>query len=167
MSIKIIKPDSKDQSTNNYLTIFLAGTIDNGNSFDWQKDIEYSLEHLNKNIALLNPRRNNWDPSLQQRMSNPTFNEQVNWEMDNINKCDILFMNFLEDSLSPISLLELGIIYGIKTSKEINKQIIVIAPDKFWRKGNIEVVCDKMDVPVYSNYQDGLNALIKAIGILK
>jgi hypothetical protein len=164
MSIKVIKPDSIDQCTNNFKTIFLAGTIDNGNSFDWQKDIEYSLDNLNQNIALLNPRRNNWDPSLQQRMSNQTFNEQVNWEMNNINKCDILFMNFLEDSLSPISLLELGIIYGIKTSKEINKQIIVIAPDKFWRKGNIEVVCNRMNVPVYSDYKDGLNALIKAIG---
>lgn len=102
MSIKIIKPDSIDQCTNNFKTIFLAGTIDNGNSFDWQKDIEYSLDNLNQN--------------------------------------------------------------GIKTSKEINKQIIVIAPDKFWRKGNIEVVCNRMNVPVYSDYKDGLNALIKAIG---
>jgi hypothetical protein len=60
--------------------IFLAGTIDMGNSVDWQAKVKHAL--ADENVTLLNPRRDNWTLHAEQHASNPEFNKQVNWELD-------------------------------------------------------------------------------------
>lgn len=42
-------------------SVFLAGTIDNGDSPDWQKRVETSLSDLD--VLVLNPRRSEWGSS--------------------------------------------------------------------------------------------------------
>jgi hypothetical protein len=45
---------------------------------------------------------------LKQDISNPWFKKQVDWEMDHLNKADIIALYFQPRTLGPISLLELG-----------------------------------------------------------
>jgi hypothetical protein len=106
---KVIKPDSIDQfpSQGKTAKIFLAGSIELGVAENWQLKIEKELEELP--VTIYNPRRDSWDSSWIQRESNDQFRKQVNWEMDKLEAADIIFLNFVGDTKSPISLLELGL----------------------------------------------------------
>ncbi len=91
--------------------IFLAGTIDMGNSEDWQQKVidTFFEKMLNANLSIFNPRRKEWDDSWSQTIENEQFSEQVNWELDALEKADYIIMFLEKNSKSPISLLELGL----------------------------------------------------------
>jgi hypothetical protein len=148
--MKIIKPNSEDQKIEGVL-IFLAGSIEMGAAEDWQTKTQERFKDFP--ITLLNPRRDDWDSSWTQEQKNPQFNYQVNWEMDSLDKADIIFMYFSPETKSPISLLELGA-YG-STGK-----MIVCCPDGFWRKGNVEIFCSRHDIQVYNDIEDAYGALM-------
>lgn len=124
--MKIIYAPEKFAVSNK--TVFLAGTIDEGNSVDWQQEVADSLNDLD--VTLLNPRRKNWDNTWKQSISNEKFREQVEWELSSLESSDYILMYFAESSKSPISLLELGL-YAT------SNKMIIICPDGFWRKGNV------------------------------
>jgi hypothetical protein len=133
--MKIIKPPKKLEYEGK--AIFLAGSIEMGEAVDWQKEVEKNLE--NKDITVLNPRRDNWDNSVVQSIDNPRFKEQVDWELAALEKADHILMYFDPLTKSPISLLELGLL--AQTGK-----LIVCCPEGFWRKGNVDIVCKKYGV---------------------
>ena len=133
-------------------SVFLAGTIDNGKSADWQADVEVALADLD--IAILNPRRNDWDSSWEQTIENEEFRVQVEWELDGLEQVDSILMYFAPNSLSPITLLELGLFAR-------SKKVILISPSGFWRRGNLEVVANRFNIPLYDNLEEGISALIK------
>ena len=107
-------------------------------------------------IAFYNPRRDEWDSSWSQEQSNPKFNEQVNWELDNIENSDIVFFNILPDSKSPITLMEIGLCKG-------KSSVIVCCPDEFYRKGNVSVVCSRYGMQHYTNIDSAFGALLTEI----
>lgn len=123
-------------------SIFLAGTIDMGNSVDWQKKLEGELTHPKKDFYIFNPRRDDWDSSWEQTIENDNFREQVEWELLALDVCEVIFMYFTPGSQSPITLLELGLYAQ-------SKKIIVCCPKKFWRSGNVEIVCKRFGIPFY------------------
>lgn len=128
-------------------TLFLAGTIDNGNSINWQKEVVQNLADFD--ISFLNPRRKDWDSSWKQTKENVAFKEQVDWELDYLENADFILMNFVKDSQSPISLLELGLFAE-------NKNLVVVCSSGFWRRGNVEIVCERYNVPFYENIDQAL-----------
>jgi hypothetical protein len=65
-------------------------------------------------------------------------------------------MNFLPDTKSPISLLELGLYAS-------SGKMLVCCPEGFWRKGNVDIVCEKYNVRVFDNIKDLTDNLIKII----
>lgn len=134
-------------------SIFLGGTIDMGNSVDWQ---EYTTELIIKNKGdkynIFNPRRKDWDSSWEQKFENPQFYQQVNWELNALEQADIILLYFVSGSQSPITLLELGL--NIPTGK-----VCVICEDGFWRKGNVEIVCNRYDVPLFKNIEEWVKTL--------
>lgn len=123
-------------------SIFLAGTIDNGDSIDWQSEFIRSISSYD--IDIYNPRRPDWDSSWKQSIESPEFYQQVNWELDALEKSDIIVVNILEDSKSPITLMEIGL--------HINsKKLLVCCPDNFYRSGNVQIVCDRYNIPLFDN----------------
>ena len=131
-------------------TIFLAGSIEMGSVEDWQKTVVNRFENLH--ITFFNPRRDEWDSSWKQEQKETKFNEQVNWEMNNLEDCDIIFMYFHPETKAPISLLELGL-------HAAGGKMIVVCPDGFWRKGNVEVVCTRYNIPLFNTLEDGMGSL--------
>jgi hypothetical protein len=123
--------------------VFLAGSIEQGKAIDWQQDVANVL--ATKSVVILNPRREVWDPTLEQDVGNDVFWEQVNWELDMLASADIIAMYFQEDTLSPISLLELGLFAS-------SGKLLVYCPPGFWRKGNVDVVCIRENIPHTSDY---------------
>lgn len=130
-----------------YQNIFLAGSIEMGKAENWQDKIKELLK--NKRIQLLNPRRDDWDSSWVQSKDNPQFREQVEWELEAQEKVDIIIMYFDPQTKSPISLLELGLF--AKSGK-----MIVVCPEGFWRKGNVDIVCERYGVKQVKSLEEAV-----------
>jgi len=146
---------SPDNIGNPKHSVFLGGTIDMGNSKDWQKEIkEYFKKYSNlRKYTLLNPRRNDWDSSWIQSIDNPQFREHVEWELNALENSDVRLFVFLPDSKSPITMLELGLFF--------NGFNIVYCPNEFYKSGNIHIVCEKYHIPYYTDWDEFLKAILK------
>lgn len=142
--MKVIKPPhSITTRYPGHPTIFLAGSIEMGSAEDWQTQLE-GLFADKAPVTLLNPRRTEWDSSWTQDIENPQFYQQVSWELNALEKSDLIFMYFAPGTKSPISLLELGLF--AHTGK-----MIVCCPEGFWRKGNVDIVCDRYGIPLFED----------------
>lgn len=133
-------------------SVFLAGTIDMGESENWQKDFCDSL--IGQDITILNPRRDDWNSSWKQHKDNHNFRQQVEWELNAMDKADAIIFNFLENSQSPVTMMELGLYLKSDWGK-----VIVVCPEGFYRSGNVHIVCEKYNIPVYDNIEQGKIAL--------
>lgn len=120
-------------------SLFLAGSIEMGAAVNWQQE---AIECLQDRVSIIyNPRRDDWDASWEQDIANPQFNAQVNWELDMIAKADLVAFHFCAGTKSPITLMELGIVSALKP-----KQAVVACPEGYWRRGNVEIVCERAGV---------------------
>ena len=133
---------------NSFTKIFLAGTIDMGNSRDWQMELYDRFAKMDGRYILFNPRQEHWDASRPGEMD-----YQVRWELDHLEKADMIIMYILGTSKSPISLLEMGL--HAKSNK-----IHVICEKDFYRYDNVRITCEYYDVPLY----DDLDAFFENIG---
>ena len=156
--MEVIKAPNSTEDVQN-IKVFLAGTIDNGESMDWQSEIVKEFEDYD--VTFLNPRRTKWNSKLKPILSNPKFREQVEWEAENLENADLIVMNMLEDSKSVISIAELGE-YSSK-----GKFIVTCCPDNFYRQGNVEFICEKYGLPFYNKYEDMIKYLHTILTINK
>ncbi len=120
-------------------SVFLAGSIEMGVAEDWQAKVSAALSVMD--VLVLNPRRDNWDSGWAQTIDNPPFREQVEWELSGLDAADVILMYFDPATKSPITLLELGIHAAANPEK-----LVVCCPQGFWRKGNVDIVCNKYGV---------------------
>ncbi len=134
------------------MKIFLAGSIDMGQSGNWQAQVEQQLAH--KNWIILNPRRNDWNKDWKPVSTDTNFRKQVEWELAALEKADVILMYFEPASKSPITLLELGLYAG-------SKKIRLVCPEGFWRKGNVDIVCERYGIKQYKTVNELLEALKK------
>ncbi|XXT18866.1 nucleoside 2-deoxyribosyltransferase domain-containing protein [Sorangium sp. So ce429] len=134
--------------------LFLAGSIDNGQAEMWQASVAQELADLD--VVVLNPRRERWEPDWAQSLDNPSFVKQVEWELRGLEEADVILMYFAAGSKAPISLLELGL-FG-RSGK-----MHVVCPEGFWRKGNVDVVCERYAIPRYATLPEGLRAVRGAL----
>ena len=119
--------------------VFLAGSIEMGTAEDWQNTLVRLLD--GKPGTILNPRRDDWDSSWVESIDNKQFREQEEWELEAQESTDRIALYFSPGTKSPITLMELGL-FAHKASA-----IIVCCPDGFWRKGNVDIVCKRYEVP--------------------
>lgn len=118
-------------------SLFLAGSIEMGLAKDWQSHIIEGLKDTD--ITVLNPRRNDWDSSWEQSVDNLKFVEQVEWEMTSQQLSDLVLFYFDPQTKAPITLFELGHCIG--------GDLVVCCPEGYWRKGNVDVICKRYDIP--------------------
>jgi hypothetical protein len=143
-NVKVIKPPHpiNFEQDGDSIKVFLAGSIELGKAVEWQVDTEDYFKNSPTKFTLFNPRREDWDESWIQDYMNPNFYQQVSWEMNALDKCDLIMMYFDPPTLSPISLLELGLYAD-------SGKIVVCCADGFWRRGNVQMVCDKHNIPMF------------------
>lgn len=131
----IIKPPYPLTGIDQKFSVFLAGSIEVGVAENWQERIERELHDI-ENICILNPRRDDWDSSWKQEIWDPQFNEQVSWELSAMERADLIVFYFSPETKSPVSMLELGLYAR-------SGKIVVCCPEGFWRKGNVDIVCER------------------------
>lgn len=136
---RVLKPPTPLDLAPNERSVFLAGSIEMGRAEDWQQRLQRELDDLP--VTILNPRRDEWDASWVQSIDNPQFRTQVEWELDALERADVIAMNFAADSKAPITLLELGLFAP-------SGKVIIACPEGYWRRGNIEVVAARFRVPL-------------------
>ena len=132
-----------------FTKIFLAGTIDMGNSRDWQMEVFDRFSRMDGRYILYNPRQENWDASRPGEMD-----YQVRWELDHLEEADVIIMYILGTSKSPISLLEMGL--HARSGK-----MHVICERDFYRYDNVRITCAYYDVPLY----DDLDSFLEGVGL--
>jgi hypothetical protein len=129
-----------------YKKVFLAGSIEMGKAEDWQLRVIKAL--ADQPIIFLNPRRKDWDSSWKQEKTDPQFKQQVTWELEGLEKADVIIIYFDPTTKSPISLLELG----LHTCN--GDKLIVLCPDGFYRKGNVDIVCERYDIKQVNSFKE-------------
>ena len=123
------------------LNLFIAGTIDEGNSINFQKSLvdELNLSDTVHPIMIYNPRREDWPDSND----NNEIEKQINWELYHLERADLIVMYILGDSKSPISLMELGLYAR-------SGKLIVFCDPNFYRYDNVRLVCRRYNIPLYN-----------------
>ena len=149
-----IQAPNKIEYVDGYVSVFLGGSIEMGKAEEWQKRVIKELQEYP--FLFLNPRRDDWDSSWTQNISNPMFKEQVTWELDSLEFADIIVMYFDPKTLSPISLLETGL-------HAKSKKLIVYCPTGFWRKGNVDIVCEKYGITMVNSFGEIITQLKKVL----
>ena len=145
----VIKPPSRIPK--DLACIFLAGSIEIGAAENWQQKVIRLLQEQSSQYVILNPRRDDWDSSWEEKISNPQFNQQVNWELQGLEQAKLVLMYFHPATKSPITLLELGLVAQLDP-----KKLIVVCAEGFWRKGNVDVVCDRYRIRTAATIEDAL-----------
>jgi Nucleoside 2-deoxyribosyltransferase like len=146
--MKLYRPPSEISTARRH-AVFLAGSIDNGLAQNWQEEI---IQHLSTmDIDIYNPRRDSWKKEWLARNDDPVFREQVQWELDAMEKADTIIMYLVAGSQSPVSLLELGL-------HAAGNKLLVCCPDNFWRAGNVYLVCSRYGVPCFDTIEKLINA---------
>lgn len=149
MAVIIRAPDPIPDTDKKIL--FLAGSVDSGETINWRTQIEQQLMH--RDIVILNPHRRDWDATWKESISDPQFKQQVEWELEALERADQVLMYFAPESKSPITLLELGLMAD-------KNKLVIVCPEGYWKKGNVEVVAERYGISV-SEY---LNTTIQDLG---
>jgi len=129
--------------------IFVGGSIENNAAVNWQA--RFIRAFKDDDVLILNPRRKEWDSSWKAVASNKQFRKQVEWELFGLEACNAAIMYFDPATKSPISLLELGR-FG-------SQKMHVVCPRGFWRKGNVDIVCERYNIPQHPNLKQAIAAI--------
>ncbi|KAF2864603.1 hypothetical protein BDV95DRAFT_632805 [Massariosphaeria phaeospora] len=143
-------PPKNPAITKNKHSVFLAGSIEMGNAVQWQPHMVKRLHHLP--ITVCNPRRGHWNTSIIPAKDDMDFKTQVEWELKALDDVTVVCFFFDHNTRSPVTMLELGLL--------AEKHKVVVCCDKrFWKSGNIHIVCGKYGIP-YCETFEGLVGLI-------
>lgn len=132
--------------------VFLAGSIEMGKAEDWQTRLTNMLR--DQDITILNPRRDDWDDTWEQKIEHPLFREQVEWELKAMEVADKIALYFSPGTFAPITLLEFGL--HARSGK-----LIVCCPEGFYRKGNVDIVCARYNVRQVATIEELSKAIQK------
>ena len=135
-------------------SVFLAGSIEMGKAVQWQKHMAIFLSTLP--ITVNNPRRGHWDPNVTQEAKDKAFRHQVEWELSALEKADVICFFLDVNTMSPVTMLELGLWAH-------SKKVVVCCDKRFWRAGNVHIVCERYNIPFVETFQDLVPAVKKML----
>lgn len=148
---QIIYPPNEFKINEGNIEVFLGGTIEMGKSADWQKDFIDLFDNKEK-ITFLNPRRPDWDVSWKAVKENPDFYKQVMWELHGLKRANWVVMYLMPGTQSIISILETGLMAN-------SAKLLLCCPDGFYRKGNIDIVCEFCNIQQFEDLKSIANFL--------
>jgi hypothetical protein len=124
-------------------TVFLAGAIDMGEAENWQQEVIEAFK-ADLSIILVNPRRKQFTDDME--------DEQIAWELEALEKANVILMWFPESAEAPVSFLELGLY--LQSGK-----LLVGVEQGFYRQRNIELTSQRYGNPVYYSLTELITAV--------
>ena len=156
--IEIQAPNPTPFEYRDNFTLFLAGSIEMGTAEHWQNRVIEALKDC-KRLTIYNPRRDDWDSSWVQSIDNPQFIEQVEWELDNLQRANLAIFYFDPSTKSPITLMELGMM-----SNPWSPRTLVVCPKGFWRRSNVEFFCAREGIEFFETLDDAISVCRTFLG---
>lgn len=148
-----------DAPTYRKYSVFTAGSIEMGAAVQWQKHLATLLSPLP--ITVCNPRRGHWDPTVTPEAKDESFRQQVEWELGALEQADVICFFFDVNTKSPVTLLELGLWAA-------SEKVIVCCDKRYWRAGNVHIVCGRYKVPCVQSFAElapAIEAMLKNKGM--
>ncbi|KAF4219227.1 hypothetical protein CNMCM8980_006987 [Aspergillus fumigatiaffinis] len=146
-----------DEAPRGVKSIFLAGTTDKVDQSEWRETLSTSLSDLP--VTIYNPYRPDWDSSWTEDINFLPFREQVEWELDKQDKTDVVVIYFHPATQAPVSLLELGL------CARVPGKAIVVCPEGYWKRGNVQIVCETYGVEMVDNFDALREAIVKRLPV--
>lgn len=142
-----------DELPRHQATIFLAGTTTNVDAADWRETVSSSLSTLP--VTIYNPCRPDWDSTWREEADFAPFRQQVDWELTKQEEARVVVVYFHPATQAPVSLLELGI------SLRAPHKVVVVCPEGYWKRGNVQIVCERYGVRMVENLEGLRDAIVK------
>ena len=152
-NIIVLNPgDQLPQITNDCIKIYLAGTMDfSGISTDWQtKFIEGLVKCTDPLNGLLMYKNTRWvifNPHVPAQnpaaptLDNPEFVATMNWRLAMMRAADVIFVNIMNKSKSPIPVLEFG-------ATLTSGKAVVRCGEQHMIYSTIRLYCENFQVPL-------------------
>lgn len=125
-------------------SFFLSGSVKTKEDIPWRQEVLKTLADYD--CYVLDPTRNDWDSSWICRIGNPKFRQQIEWELTGLERVSHILTYFEPGTEAPTTLLEMGLF-----SMGPGGELIVCCPEGFWRKGNVDIVCDRYEIDTEPN----------------
>ena len=151
--IIVLNPgDQLPQITNNSVKIYLAGTQDFSNAEnDWQQKFINGLVPLtdplkgllmfkSTNFIIFNPHVPFESPAAP-NLDNPQFIQVMQWRMSMMDQADMVFLNLLNKSKSPVPVLEFGLLAN-------TNKLVVRCGEEYMLYSQIRLYCEKYNIPL-------------------
>lgn len=136
-------------------SVFLAGTTSKVDATDWRETLSTLLSDYP--ITIYNPYRADWDSTWREDINFAPYREQVTWELEKQELADMVVVYFHPATQAPISLLELGL-----CARQPGKAI-VYCPEGYWKRGNVQMVCEKFGVEVVESIEGLKDGIVKRL----
>jgi hypothetical protein len=137
-------------------SLFTAGSIEMGAAVPWQSRLIEHLEDLP--ITISNPRKGYWDPTVDVKSRDIEFRMQVEWEMNALKAATVICFFFDVNTISPVTLMELGMWAS-------SGKVIVCCGTDYWRSGNVDIVCDRYNIPRVDSFESLIPAVTEFLEI--
>lgn len=155
--------DKWDDSMNDYLKIYLCGSIDLGETFNWHDKFISGLGKLvdpktgdprfnDKKYLVMNPRVDIKNPEIS--LENPEFVAKTEWELQMIRLSDGIFCNFLKKSKSPFGMH--GFLLGVSSGR-----MIVRCPLEYINYPYVKLVTSNLDIPLLGDSGTTIDVLLE------
>lgn len=138
-------------------SIFLAGTTSKVDATDWRESLSSMLSK--HPVTIYNPFRADWDSTWREDINFAPYREQVLWELDKQAKADLVVVYFHPATQAPVSLLEFGL------SAQVPGKIIAVCPEGYWKRGNVQIVCQKFGIEMLDDIGALEGAVLKKLSL--
>ncbi|KAE8147312.1 hypothetical protein BDV25DRAFT_160597 [Aspergillus avenaceus] len=136
-------------------SIFLSGSTTQTDQDDWRETLSNSLSDLP--VTIYNPYRTDWNSSWREDITFQPYRQQVEWELEKQIQADIVVVYFHPKTQAPISLLEFGL------CAQSPGKAIVVCPEGYWKRGNVQIVCEKFRVKLVDNFGEVKDVILKRL----
>ncbi|KAK0708021.1 hypothetical protein B0H67DRAFT_648134 [Lasiosphaeris hirsuta] len=138
-------------------SVFLAGTTTQTSGPDWRGVLADALSHLP--VTIFNPLRPDWDSSWRTEPSFTPYREQTEWELDMMERADVIVVYYGPNTDAPIALLEFGL------CARQGKAIVACHRD-FRKRGNVQIVSQRLGVEFLEDVDDLAAAAVRKLETL-
>lgn len=142
-----------EEAPRGVLSVFLAGTTSRVDTIDWRETLSSLLSETS--ITIYNPYRADWDSTWREDINFAPYRQQVEWELDKQENADIVVVYFHPATQAPISLLEFGL------CARAPGKAIVYCPEGYWKRGNVQIVCQKFGIEMVESIEGLRDAILK------
>ena len=142
----VLKPPAPLPAVAPFKSVFLSGSMDLRESVPWRSRFADELE----GFLIFDPTQIDFDDTWGTRFADQRFRGLVEWEVRAMLLSNLVAVNFCEHLQSPITLFELGLM----ATRGPDRRVAVHCPERFWKKGRVEIVCAMFGIYQAASLED-------------